>query len=70
MSERYLRKRSTSFVFKEMQFKTTLSFQFTTIGMTKTKNTDGNISWRGCLEERTLLNCCWEVKVVQSLLSL
>ena len=36
--------------------------------MTKIKNTNDSLSWRGCGERGTLLHCWWECQLVQLLL--
>ena len=49
MTERHLRKYSTSLAIKEMQIKTTLKFHLTPGRMVKIKKkTDYNLCWRGC----------------------
>ena len=48
MTERHLRKCSTSLVNKEMQIKITLRFYLIPVRMAKIKNTDDSLCWRGC----------------------
>ena len=68
MAERHLRKCSTTLVIREMQIKTTLRFwNLIPVRMTKIKNTDDNLYWKGCGEKGTLLHCWWESKLVQFL---
>jgi len=67
MPEKHLKKRSTSFVIREMQIKTTLRFHLTPVRMAKIKNSGDNRCWQGCGETGTLLHCWWDCKLVQPL---
>jgi hypothetical protein len=67
MAKKNLKKCSTSFVFREIQIKTTLRFDLTPVRMNKTKNSGDSRCWRGCGERGTLLHCCWDCKLVQLL---
>jgi hypothetical protein len=50
-----------------MQIKATLRFHFTLVKMTKNKNSGDRRCWQGCGERGTLLHCCWNCKLVQTL---
>jgi hypothetical protein len=67
MSEKHLKKCSTSLIIREMKFKTTLRFQLTAIRISKFKNSCDSRLWRGCRERGTLLHCCWDCKLIQPL---
>jgi hypothetical protein len=67
MSEKHLKKCSTSLVIREMQIKTTLRFHLTPIRMAKIKTSGDNTCWRGCRERGTLLHCWGDCKLVQPL---
>jgi hypothetical protein len=56
MAENHLMTCSKSFVFREMQIKTTLRFYLTPIRIAKNKTTGDNTYWRGWGERRTLLH--------------
>jgi hypothetical protein len=65
MSEKHLKKCSTSLPFREMQIKMALRFHFTPVRMAKIKNSGDRRCWRGCGERGTLLHCWWDCKLVQ-----
>jgi hypothetical protein len=52
MSEKHLKKSSTSLVIRKMQIKTTLRFYLTPVRMAKIKNSGDSRCWRGCGERR------------------
>jgi hypothetical protein len=67
MTEKHLKKCSTSLVIREMQIKTTLRFHLKLVRMAKIKTSGNNTCWRGCGERRILLHCWWDCKLVQPL---
>jgi hypothetical protein len=50
MSEKHLKKCSTSLVIREIQIKTTLKFHLTPVRMAKIKNSCDSRCWRQCAE--------------------
>jgi hypothetical protein len=48
ISEKHLKRCSTSLIIREMQIKTTLRFHLTTVRMAKIKNSGDSRYWRGC----------------------
>jgi hypothetical protein len=50
MTEKHLKKCSTSLVIKEMQIKTTLRFHLIPVRMAKIKNSGNRRCWRACGE--------------------
>jgi hypothetical protein len=67
MTEKHLKKYSTSLVIREMQIKTTLRFHLTPVRMAKIKNSCDSRWWRGGGERGTLLHCWWYFKRIQPL---
>ena len=57
MAKRHLRNCSTSPAIREMQIKMTLRYHLTLVRMTKIKNTEESLCWRGCRVRGTLLHC-------------
>ena len=53
-----------SFIIREMQIKTAMSYHFTQVRMAIIKKSTNNICWRGCAEKKTVLQCWWECKLV------
>ena len=53
---------------REMQIKTIMRYQLTPARMAIIKKSTKNKCWRGCGEQRTLLHCWWEFKLVQPLI--
>ena len=50
---------------REMQIKTTVSYQYTPVRMAKINKTDHAKYWPGCIEIETLLHCLWKYKMAQ-----
>ena len=46
---------------------TPMKYHLTALKMAIIKDFTSNKCWRGCGERETLLHCCWECKLVQSL---
>jgi len=69
MTEKYLKKCSTSLVIREMQIKTTLRFYLTPVRLAKIKkkNSDDKRCLGGCGERVTPLHCWWNCKLIQPL---
>jgi hypothetical protein len=55
MTEKHLKKCSTSLIIREMQIKTTLRFHPTPVRMAKIKNSGDSRCWQGCGERQTFI---------------
>ena len=66
-AQRHMKGCSASLALREMQIKTTIRYQFTSVRMTIINKSTNNKCWRGCGEKGTPVHCLWECRWLQAL---
>ena len=62
-----MKRYSTSLIIREIQIKTTVKYQLTSVRMDLIKKNTNNKNRVGCGEKGTLVHCWWECRLVQLL---